>query len=149
MASVHPLSLVWFKCGGRKRESGTLFVLSSGVDKPVGDAGVCDFCVSKLLEMGEYLLSFFLLGSFVCVMKIICGMDLGHCKFRPKGMTSSPLRKVFPAKENLNWDFSVFELEEPAVGCWSFPMAGSKVEEAQIVFSVLYIVRFDPGVPIG
>ena len=64
-------------------------------------------------------------------------------------MTSSPLRKAFPARENLNRDFSVFELEEPTVGCWSFPMAGRRVEEAQIVLSLLYIVRFDPGVPIG
>ena len=40
------------------------------------------------------------------------------------------MRKAFPGLENLNREvFSVFE--GPASGCWSFPMAGRRVEEGQ------------------
>jgi len=65
-----------------------LFLRSSVKDEPVGNTKVCSLCVSKFLEMGEYLLSFFLLGSFVCVMKIAYSMNFGHCQFRLKGMVS-------------------------------------------------------------
>lgn len=55
------------------------------VVKPVNDANIRDFCISEFLEMGEYLLSCFFLGSFVCLMKIVCGINLGHYQFRLKG----------------------------------------------------------------
>lgn len=101
-----------------------LFLPSSALDKVVGYTEVRGLRISKFLEMGEYQLSFFLPGGFVCVMKIVYGMSHGHYQFRLKdAMSRSPLRKVFPARENLNcWIFSVFE--GPAICCWSFPMAG-------------------------
>ena len=46
-----------------------LLPLFEGLD-PVVDTSVRDLCFSKLLEMGEYLLSFSLLGKFACIMKI-------------------------------------------------------------------------------
>lgn len=125
MTSVHPLCFVRFGYGGRKLERRPFSFLLSIVDEPVGDTGTRGLRVSKFLEVSEYLLSFFLFGSFACVMKIVYGIGPSQYQFQLRGIVQggSPLRKVFPARENLNrWDFPVFD--SPAVKYWPSPMAG-------------------------
>lgn len=46
MAGVHPLTLVWFGCGGRGRERRSGFLLLSNVDKPVVNTGVSGLRIS-------------------------------------------------------------------------------------------------------
>jgi len=48
-------------------------------DEPVGNATVCSLYISKFLEVGEDSLSFFLLGSFACVLEIVYGINFSHC----------------------------------------------------------------------
>jgi len=155
MASVHPVLLVRCGRGGWEREGTILFILSSVIDKPVRNTGVGGLRVPEFLEMGEYLLSFFLLGGLVSVMEVICGMNNGHCLFRLKGvMDGLPLRKAFPVRENLK-AFSVFD--EPASGCRPFSMAGVRFERPRWVFTSLYsnprwdtvTPLRDPGILIG
>lgn len=137
MAGIQPLILVLFERGGRERDRRPPFLLLTAVDKPVGDTSVGDLCVSQLLEMGEDMFSFFLLGRVVCVMKIVCSMGRGDLLIlAQKRDGSSPLRKAVPARENLNWGF--FSVFEPAADCWSFPMAGGELRRPT-GFPLLYI----------
>ena len=82
MVSVHPHFFARF--GGGKRERAH-FIVSSTVVKPVDDTDVRDLRVSKFFDVCEYLLPFFLPGSLVCVLKVVYGINLGHCQFQLEG----------------------------------------------------------------
>lgn len=98
MASVHPhVFLSLFRRGGRGRERWAPPLLLAVVVKPVGDTKVGDLRISNLFQIGEYLLSFFLLRGVGSVMKIVCGMDHGHLPIRAKRRDGLPLRNAFPA----------------------------------------------------
>ena len=85
VVSIRPLSFTQFGCGGRKEGRKTEFLISSAVGKPAGNADVRDLRAPKFFEVGKYLLPFCLLGSFVCVLKVVYGIILGHYQFRLKG----------------------------------------------------------------
>ena len=88
MVSVRPLSFTQFGGGGGKERRTELLILSTTVVKPVDNADILGLRTPKFLDVGEYLLPFFLPGSFVCVLKVV--YNLGHYQFRLKGGEAQP-----------------------------------------------------------
>ena len=140
MTSVHPDFLLRFECGGRKRERRPPPLLLSEIPKPDGNASVRGLCVSKLPEMGEYLVSFVLLGFIVCIMEIVYGVNFGHCQFRLKGAISHLRGKSLPLERTCGVGVFLSLRKQHLIVDHSPWRLGVRLREAQVVLSVLYIV---------